>query len=366
MGIAVAAVGLQSSQGDLAQTIAALLDEPAAPTALNLHGRRVLAHRLPGGEGSTPLPLWPRLQGLLEQVLAEAGLDGARRAETALFVGTSSHEVGEYEQQLSQELADSPHACALAGRRQGQLARRIAEHFGLGGGEYTLSTACTSSANALLLAAEAIAAGDCRAALVIGEEGINQTTLLGFDSMLLLSDEVARPFDRRRNGMVPGEGLAAMVLLDAALLPQGSPWSGISWLGGASACDPEGITCASAEAMAQVMAMALATAERQPAEVSLLKAHGSASQANDAAEAEAMRALFMDQPPPLVALKGALGHSFGASGLLEMAALLGCLRSGWAPASHGFGEPDPALGCQPLAHAPQSGPCRTRVPLLQP
>lgn len=339
--VGIAATALQCSQGMHTAAVAdALLGQPRRAELLPLQGRSLPCHRLPGSRGVEPLPIWPRLLEAVSDALAQARLSPALLEETGLFYGTSSHELAEDEQALRR----TGHV-ALQGRHQGDPARRLAEYFSLGGGAYTLSTACTSSANALLLAAEAIQDGACRAAVVVGEESLNQTTLLGFESMLLLSGDDCRPFDRARNGMVPGEGLAVVVLVADGCLPG---HSGPRWRGGASACDPQGITCSSAEAMAAVMQQALQQSGLEPGDIALLKAHGSASQNNDAIEAAAMHQVFGTSLPPVTALKGALGHSFGANGLVETVALLACLQRGMVPPAHGFAEPDVALDCRPL------------------
>ena len=339
--VGIAAMALQCSQGmDTAAVADALLGQPSPPDILQWHQRSIPCYRLPVIQGMGPLPVWPRLVETVSAALTQAGLPAALLAETKLFFGTSSHELAEDEQALLL----GGHA-ALQGRQQGDLALRLGEYFSLGGGEHTVSTACTSSANALLLAAEAIQDGACRAAVVVGEETLNQTTLLGFEGMLLLSSDQCRPFDRARNGMLPGEGLAVVVLVAEAFLPGHTcP----RWLGGATGCDPQGITCSSAEAMASVMQQALRQAGLEPGDIALLKAHGSASQNNDAVEAAAMHQVFGSKLPAITALKGALGHSFGANGLVEMLALLACLQRGAIPPAHGFAEVDPALDCRPL------------------
>jgi 3-oxoacyl-[acyl-carrier-protein] synthase-1 len=107
--------------------------------------------------------------------------------------------------------------------------------------------------------------------------------------------------------------------------------------------------------MRAVMEQALADAGLSATEIVLIKAHGTGSPDNDAAEAAAMRALWGETLPPFTALKRYLGHTLGACGIVELVALLGCLRAGFVPSAAGFAEPDPALRVTPLT-AP--GPAR--------
>ena len=96
------------------------------------------------------------------------------------------------------------------------------------------------------------------------------------------------------------------------------------------------------------MANALSKASLLPGDIDLIKAHGTGSASNDAAEAAAMEALFGDTIPNFTILKPYLGHTLGASGILEMVVLLDSLLAGSAPATAGFRNRDPDLGCQPI------------------
>jgi 3-oxoacyl-[acyl-carrier-protein] synthase-1 len=100
--------------------------------------------------------------------------------------------------------------------------------------------------------------------------------------------------------------------------------------------------------MAQVMEGAMAAAGVERDAIALIKAHATGSESNDAAEAAAMRRVFADALPDFTALKGALGHTLGASGVLELIALLTCLRRGVVPPTAGFMQQDAALGVAPL------------------
>ena len=121
-------------------------------------------------------------------------------------------------------------------------------------------------------------------------------------------------------------------------------------LGGANLCDTHHMTSATPDgsAMRSVMEMALADAGLQPADVAVIKAHGTGSLDNDTAEAAAMRTLFGDDLPPFTGIKRYLGHTLGACGAVELAAFLGCLRAGFVPPTAGFAQPDSALRITPL------------------
>lgn len=226
----------------------------------------------------------------------------------------------------------------------------LAAHFGMNGPRMTLSTGCSSSANALLAAHDWIVRGRAARAFVVGAEGISAMTLSGFDSLLLLDPQGARPFDRDRNGLQLGESVAVLLLESDEHATRGPRLRG-----GANVCDIHHVTSASpdGEAMRAAMRQALDDAGVAPQEVTFVKAHGAGSIDSDRAEATALHALFGSALPPVTSLKPYFGHTIGAAGALETAAIAVCASEGWLPATAGFENLDPELGLEPLrAHIP--------------
>jgi len=278
-----------------------------------------------------------------QEALREARLDADALRDAALVVGTSSFlfagEADFWRALAGTGVADMPPLTP-----PGQAALRVAGQLGIEGPVLTLTTACSSSANALLVATALLRRGEVRRALVIGVEGLSAIALSGFHSLMLLDPEGCRPFDAGRRGMQIGEAVGAV------LLEVGDEDGGDRLLGGANLCDTHHMTSATPDgsAMRSVMEMALADAGLQPADVAVIKAHGTGSLDNDTAEAAAMRALFDDDLPPFTGIKRYLGHTLGACGAVELAAFLGCLRAGFVPPTAGFTQPDSALRITPL------------------
>jgi 3-oxoacyl-(acyl-carrier-protein) synthase len=173
---------------------------------------------------------------------------------------------------------------------------------------------------------------------------------------MLLDVDGCRPFDRSRRGIQVGEAAGAVVLElanpdDAS---DGAPWL----LGGASRCDPFHMTASSPDGSGAeaVMRAACAQSGVDPADIVAIKAHGTGTPDNDAAEGHALRRLFGDAVPPFASLKRYLGHTMGAAGTVELAAFLGCLQAGFMPACAGFEQDDPEVGVVPLRrHAAFAG-----------
>jgi 3-oxoacyl-(acyl-carrier-protein) synthase len=275
-----------------------------------------------------------------------------RRRDTALLLGTSSFLfAGESDYRLNLAATGQPIMPPVTS--PARLALDLARQQGFHGPVLTLTTACSSSANALTVAANMLRRGEAQRALVIGVEGLSAGALTGFHSMLLLDREGCRPFDAARRGMQIGEAIGAIAL---EALPEAG--DGDYFLGGANLCDTHHMTSASPDgsAMRAVMEQALAQAGLAAPDIAVVKAHGTGSQDNDAAESAAMRALFGERLPPFTSLKRYLGHTLGACGVVELAAFLGCLRAGFVPPTLGCATPDPALKIAPLSAA-MPAPC---------
>jgi 3-oxoacyl-(acyl-carrier-protein) synthase len=220
----------------------------------------------------------------------------------------------------------------------------IAGHLQMRGTVLSLSTGCSSSANALLVATEMLQRGRARRVLVVGAEGLSAVTLSGFASLMLLDPEGCRPFDRHRAGLQIGEGVAALMLeADTGDGP------GVTLRGGANLCDTHHLTSASPDGsiMREVMCQAMDRAGVSPADIVAIKAHGTGSIDSDRAEGNALRSVFGDALPPVVGLKRYVGHTLGACGAVETAAWIACLKEKFLPSTAGFDTVDAEINLTP-------------------
>lgn len=301
----------------------------------------------PGAEG-----IAAAIETAVQEALAEAGVEPGALRDAALVLGTSSF-LFAGEAQYRHTLASRGESVLPALAPPGSVALRVAGDLGIQGPVLTLSTACSSSANALLVASAMLRRGDAPYALVIGVEGLSVSALSGFHALMLLDAHGCRPFDAQRRGMQLGEGVGVVLL-------QADDHGTARLLGGANLCDTHHMTSATPDgsAMRAVMEMALADAGLRPEDVILIKAHGTGSLDNDTAEAAAMHSLFGTQIPPFTGIKRYVGHTLGACGTIELAAFLGCLRAGFVPPTAGFTQADAELRVTPLteAQAAPSGP----------
>jgi 3-oxoacyl-[acyl-carrier-protein] synthase-1 len=221
-----------------------------------------------------------------------------------------------------------------------EFSRVLAQWFGVRGPAMMVNTACTSGLSALDIAMSLVAAGRFREVLVLGVELANRLTVAGFAGLELLSATAARPCDLERDGLVLGEALGG-VLVSATR----GPWRIAALASGMDAASLTG-PAPSGEVIADTMRTALAGARWTGAAVDLIKLQAGGGRLGDLAEARAIRELFAP-PPRVVSLKGALGHTLGASGPAELALTLASLARGHVPATWGFAAPDDELGLIP-------------------
>jgi 3-oxoacyl-[acyl-carrier-protein] synthase II len=205
-------------------------------------------------------------------------------------------------------------------------AARVSMRHGFRGPCETTVTACAAGTHSIGNAARLIFSGRCEAVLTGGtESAITGTGVAGFENMTALSTTgVSRPFDKDRDGFVMAEGAGVLVLeeLEHARARGATPLAEV--LGSASTADAHHITAPSPGGSGAVtcMELALADAGINADEVVQVNAHGTSTPLNDAAEAEAIVKVFGPQGPAVTSIKGVTGHSLGAAGALEAAAVV--------------------------------------------
>jgi 3-oxoacyl-[acyl-carrier-protein] synthase II len=220
----------------------------------------------------------------------------------------------------------------------------------------TVCSACSSGANAFVIGASWLLAGEVDAVLVGGADGLCRLTLTGFNALAATDPEPCRPFDVRRRGLNLGEGAGFAVLERAASVEaRGGPVVAelAGWGVGAEAHhitnpDPTGA------AAGRVIAQALARAGLSPRDVDYVNAHGTATPLNDAMETNALRAALGDEVARVLvsSSKGQVGHTLGAAGAVEAVLTALAIREERVPPTMGLEEPDPACA---LAHVLERG-----------
>ena len=206
----------------------------------------------------------------------------------------------------------------------------IAEKYGLTGPVCTFSTACSSSAGALIKAAELIKSGICDAAIAGGIDIASDTTLVGFASLEAVSENITNPFSKNRSGITLGDG-AAFFVLSKEPLDESVPE--ICLLGYGESCDAHHMTSPdpSGTGAKKAIEKALLSAKIKPEKVDYINLHGTGTKFNDSMEAKAVDAVFGTYKVPCSTTKPITGHTLGAAGALELAICFAAITNNLLP-----------------------------------
>jgi len=242
----------------------------------------------------------------------------------------------------------------------GACTEMIADYFGIFSTVDTISTACSSAANAILLGAELLKSGRADIVVAGGSECIAKFHLNGFNTLKILDNEPCRPFDAGRSGINLGEGSAYVVMetIDCANKRQVKPLCLLS--GYANTCDAFHQTASSPNGEGAFLAMkkALEIAGLHPYDIDYINAHGTGTDNNDVSEGSAIMRLFGDKIPPVSSTKPFTGHTTSAAGSVEAVISILALQYNFIPVNLNFSEQMPELSFAPATNEKPSKPIR--------
>lgn len=273
-------------------------------------------------KNTQPLEYYDIIEKSIGDALKNANISTTSLGNTALFIGTSSAKLPLNETYAKED------GELLKDLYMDEITEIIAKRIGLYGFKTIISTACTSSSNALIQAKEMISSGLIDRAIVVGVELYNALSIRGFESFMLLTKSKIMPFDRDRDGIILGEAVSSIVLSKKK--------SSFALAGGAIKVDTSSITAPTIKCLATVMEEAIKSAQIEPKDIHVIKTHSTATRQNDEAEAKGIGLVFDRHIPQVVTLKPYIGHTMGACGTNEMVLLMESLRQGFVPKSIHF------------------------------
>lgn len=291
------------------------------------------------------------LDASITEAFDRAGLSASEIAESALLVGTTGGIFIRNEFEFTESVRRNPGRetppIVCRNRGPGEVADAIAQKYGIRGLPLTFSMACVSSSHALVVAAQMLKQKKIKRAIVIGFEPLLNLTLQGFASLLLYDSEQCRPFCNLRSGMQIGEASSCVIMEEGA--SGAARRDRFLFSGGYLYNDNSSLTSAGTdgELVSTVVGHSLTAAGVEPARIVAVKAHGTGTRDNDLSEGRGLMKVFGEQLPPVISIKGAIGHGLGAAGSVETALWLSCLEEGTIPVSFGFKEVDPDIGFTP-------------------
>jgi len=314
--------------------------------------------KLKGAAGPAPPCRASRLLlAAADDLLARAPVD-VPAGRLAVVVGTALGGVEE----LERTLEGDPGLRRAAGALYDSPAHALARRLGARGPVLTVSTACASGATALGIGADLLRAGAADRVVAGGFDALCRFVMRGFNALRSLTRERIRPFDRRRSGLLLGEG-AALVLL-----ARERDWRGPRLgrlLGHASASDGAHLTAPDpgGRGLERAIREALGEAAIEPAAVDFVSAHGTGTPLNDRIESAVLARVFgaRVREVPTNSIKGGLGHTMGAAAALEAIMCLLATRESLIPPTLGLEERDPACDLDHVMGAPRAA--RPRIAL---
>ncbi|HEX4060226.1 MAG TPA: beta-ketoacyl-[acyl-carrier-protein] synthase family protein [Streptosporangiaceae bacterium] len=257
----------------------------------------------------------------------------------------------------------------LPGMLSNMATARIAIKYGARGFSSAIVTACAAGAQSIAEGFRLITGGDADVVICGGTESpLHPTIVAAFGNARALASgwenpvEASRPFDKRRNGFVLGEGAGVFVLERADHARARGARVHAEVLGWGATTDAHHPTTPrpDGEGAADCMRQALDRAGLAPGDVAYINAHGTSTPLGDVAESRAIRSVFGDQDQPAVSsIKSVTGHMLGASGAVEAAASVLAVSRGLLPPTHNLDDPDPECDLNHVLGEPRAG----RVPV---
>ena len=349
--IVITGEGIISAIGnDKAAVLQSLLDGRSGIVEMkHLHSSH---HELPVGEvqlsndemkAMLALPIEEQtsrtsLMGMLavRQALAEAQLPetAPKNRRVVLISGTTVGGMDITEQYYDSFATSDEHLDCLKKHDCGSSTEEIAAMFGISECT-TISTACSSAANALILGANLLKTGQADLVIAGGSEALTRFHLNGFNSLMILDHEPCRPFDAQRAGLNLGEGAAFVVMeTEASARERGAEIH--AWLTGyGNACDAFHQTASSdnGEGAYRAMTEALEMAQLKPEDIDYVNAHGTGTPNNDLSESAALKRVFAEKMPLISSTKAFTGHTTSASGSIETVICLLAMQHHFVPAN---------------------------------
>lgn len=285
------------------------------------------------------------------QAVENAGITDIGEWKTGLVSATSVGGMDTTERYFREYLEEEPVRKYILSHDPGDSTHKIADALGIHGGFITtISTACSSAANAIMLGARLILSGELDRVVVGGTDALAKFTINGFKTLMILSDSPNTPFDGDRKGLNLGEAAAYLVLESEEAIKAGNKKI-LAWLSGfGNANDAYHQTASSENGEGATLAMekALRVAGLAPGDIDYINVHGTATGNNDLSEGRALINIFGDRVPDFSSTKPYTGHTLAAAGAIEAVYSILSLQHGMIWPNLNFRNPMPEFDLVPV------------------
>lgn len=289
----------------------------------------------------------------LQEAINHAGLTKEEVHQSGLISATTTGGIREFEQFYYELMDPEMHGDFVRftdTATSGEHCERIADRVGIRKYLGTISTACSSSANALMHGAQLIKNKKLERVICGGSEALSKFTVNGFNTLMILDKDHCRPFDSTRNGLNLGEGAAYIVLESETAVIRNKKTAIAELKGYGNANDAFHQTASSPDGAGAFSAMrqALSSAQVAPKDVDYINAHGTATENNDISEGLGMKRLFNDVLPDFSSTKPYTGHTLAAAGSVEAVYSLMAIQKSMIWPNLNFKNSMPELGVEPV------------------
>lgn len=254
-----------------------------------------------------------------KQALQSAGIENLEDTPTGLVSSTSGGGMDHTEKYGQTYLTSTAWHRYIPAHPAGETTNSIADYLGIKNLVTTISTACSSAANAMMMGARLIRSGRLDRVIVGGTDALSKFTVNGFHTLMILSDAYCQPFDAERKGLNLGEGAAYLVLESDRLVKERGAQVLAYLRGYGNANDAFHQTASSDDGEGAFLAMqkALETARLRPHDIDYINVHGTATPNNDLSEGRAIQRIFESNIPLFSSTKPFTGHTLAAAGAIE-------------------------------------------------
>jgi len=254
-----------------------------------------------------------------KQAVENAGIKNINDYKTGLISATSVGGMDMTERFFYDYLESEENRRYINANDGGNSSHNIADYLGLKGTVTTISTACSSAANAIMLGARLIKSKKLDRVIVGGTDALSKFTINGFKTLMILSDTYNTPFDNNRKGLNLGEAAAFLVLESDEIVQKENKkvLAYVSGYGNANDAFHQTASSENGEGAFLAMEKALKVANLSPENIDYINAHGTATQNNDLSEGRAIERIFGKNVPEFSSTKPFTGHTLAAAAAIE-------------------------------------------------
>lgn len=255
-----------------------------------------------------------------KEAIASSGITDIEKYKTGIVSGTSVGGMDMTEKYYYEYLSEKEPQKYIESHHAGDSTQKIAEQLGIEESLVTtISTACSSAANAIMFGARLIKSGKLDRVVVGGADCLSKFTINGFKTLMILSDTYSTPFDENRKGLNLGEAAAYLVLeSDEVVKAENKKVIGyVKGYGNANDAFHQTASSEHGDGATLAMEKALKVAGLKPSEIDYINAHGTATGNNDLSEGRAILRVFGEKVPEFSSTKAFTGHTLAAAGAIE-------------------------------------------------